>query len=106
MTVNGEQAFYLENIIIKDSAGNVELMIQRASRHWQEQQCVSGCDDPPLFPTLKDAESPQVKIVASNSFTRHEADGERYIYKPDGDALDLKVSITDPGGKERSSGLQ
>ena len=106
VTVNGEQAFYLENIIIKDRAGNVRANDSKSKYTMARSNNVYLDVTTPLVSDIKDAESPQVKIVASNSFTRHEADGERYIYKPDGSALDLKVSINDPGGKERSSGLQ
>ena len=106
VTVNGEQAFYLENIIIKDRAGNVRANDSKSKYTMARSSNVYLDVTTPLVSDIKDAESPQVKIAASNSFTRHEADGERYIYKPDGSALDLKVSINDPGGKERSSGLQ
>ena len=105
-TVRGEQAFFLENIVIKDRAGNV-----RAED--PESGCAMARSNPvyldvtaPQVSGIRDAESPQIKIEASASITRHEADGERYIYRPDGSALDLKVSVQDPGGKERSSGIQ
>lgn len=104
--VNGEQAFYVENVIIKDRAGNVRANDSKSKYTLAKSNCVYLDVTTPVVSKIQDAESPQVKIVASGSFTRHEADGERYIYKPDGSALDLKVSITDPGGAERSSGLK
>ncbi len=106
VSVNGEQAFYIEHLVIKDRAGNIRANDKNSQYTLAQSNNVYLDVTPPVVSKINDAESPQVKIVASGSFTRHEADGERYIYKPDGSALDLKVSVTDPGGVERSSGLK
>ena len=109
MTVQGEQVFYLENIVIKDRAGNIrnngdlysgeKITLARSRNIYLDATA-------PAVSGIADVEAPQVRIVASGSFTRHEADGERYIYRPEGSSLDLEVSVSDPGGSGRSSGLK
>ena len=106
VTVKGEQAFFLENIVIKDRAGNVRADDPKSGCTMTGSNPVYLDVTAPDVSGIRDAESPQIKIEASGSFTRHEAGGERYIYRPDGEALDLKVSVQDPGGRERSSGIQ
>lgn len=105
VTVRGEQVFYLENIILKDRAGNVRVNDERESTLARSGNIYLDATSPAVTP-VTDAESPRVRIAAAGSFTRHEADTGRYIYRPDGSALDLEVSVTDPGGTERSSGLR
>ena len=107
MTVQGEQVFYLEKIVIKDRAGNIrdngdlysgeKITLARSRNIYLDATA-------PAVSGIADVEAPQVRIVASGSFTRHEADGERYIYRPEGTSLDLEVSVSDPGGSGRSSG--
>ena len=105
INVRGEQAFYLEDIVIRDRAGNVrinepgkETTMEKSGRIYLDQTS-------PQVSRIEDGEAPQIRIVADSRFTRHEADGERYIYRPEGSALDLLVSVIDPGGPARSSGL-
>ena len=105
INVRGEQAFYLEDIVIRDRAGNVrinepgkETTMEKSGRIYLDQTS-------PQVSRIGDGEAPQIRIVADSRFTRHEADGERYIYRPEGSALDLLVSVIDPGGPARSSGL-
>lgn len=106
VTVKGEQVFFLENIVIKDRAGNVRSDDPGSSCTMARSNPVYLDVSAPDVSGIRDAESPQIKIEADSSITRHEAGGERYIYRPDGGALDLKVSIQDPGGEARSSGLE
>lgn len=106
LTVNGEQVFHLENLLIKDRAGNVRANDPDSSCTLAKSGNIYLDAAKPDVSAIKDAESPRVMITASGTFTRHEGDGERYIYRPGGSALDLKVSIADPGGKAHSSGLK
>ena len=106
VTVSGEQVFYLENILIRDRAGNVRANDPGSMYTMPVSGNVYLDVTAPDVTGIRDAESPQVRIIASGRFTRHEADGERYIYRPAGSALDLKVSVSDPGGEARSSGLR
>ena len=106
INVLGEQAFYLENIIIRDRAGNVRINEPGKKSTMEKSGWIYLDQTSPQVSRIEDGEAPQVRIVADKSFTRHEADGERYIYRPDGSALDLLVSVTDPGGPARSSGLR
>ena len=106
VTVAGEQIFYVENLIIKDRAGNVCANDPGSGFTLAESGNIYLDVTEPSVSGIRDAESPQIKISASGSFTRHEGDGERYIYRPDGQALDLAVTISDPGGKAHSSGLK
>ena len=106
VTVDGEQVFYVENLIIRDRAGNVcandpdsGFTLAKSGNIYLD---ITG----PSVSEIRDTESPRVKIAASGSFTRHEGDGDRFIYRPDGSALDLDVTISDPGGKAHSSGLK
>ena len=106
VTVKGEQVFFLENIVIKDRAGNVRADDPGSSCTMARSNPVYLDVTAPDVSGIRDDESPQIRIEADSSITRHEAGGERYIYRPDGGALDLKVSIQDPGGVGRSSGLR
>lgn len=106
IAVSGEQAFYIEHLVIKDRAGNIRTNDEKSGYTLERSNNIYLDISTPDVSKIKDAEAPQIKIAADKSFTRHESDGERYIYRPDGSALDLKVSITDPGGAERSSGLK
>lgn len=106
LTVSGEQVFHVENLVIKDRAGNVRANDPDSSCTLAKSGNIYLDAAKPVVSGIKDAESPRVMITASGTFTRHEGDGERYIYRPGGSALDLKVSIADPGGKAHSSGLK
>ena len=53
VTVNGEQAFYLENIIIKDRAGNVRANDSKSKYTMARSSNVYLDVTTPLFPTLK-----------------------------------------------------
>ena len=103
--VRGEQVFHIENVMIRDRAGNVRVNSPGSAFTLGKSAGIYLDVSAPELSRIGDAEAPQVKIIADGSFTRHEADGERYIYRPEGSTLDLKVSVTDPGGAERSSGL-
>lgn len=106
MAVSGEQAFYIEHLVMKDRAGNIRANDEKSDYTLERSNNIYLDISTPDVSEIKDAEAPQIKISVDKGFTRHESDGERYIYRPDGPALDLKVSITDPGGEERSSGLK
>jgi len=105
MKVSGDQVFYLEKILLEDRAGNVRINEPGAAWTMAESGRIYLDTDLPRVSPVTDAEAPEVRILADGRFTRHEADGERYIYRPAGKTLDLKVSVTDPGGAARSSGL-
>ena len=105
-TVNGEQVLYVEHIIVKDRAGNMRKLNSKDAYSVERSNNIYLDKTNPNVSKLTDAESPKVKITASGSFTRHEADGERYIYKPKDNDMSFNVTITDPGEQQRSSGLK
>ena len=105
-TVNGEQVLYVEHIIVKDRAGNMRKLNSKDAYSVERSNNIYLDVTKPTVSKLTDAESPKIKIVASNRNTRHEADGERYIYNPKDKDMSFNVTITDPGKEERSSGLK
>ena len=104
--VRGEQVFHIENVMIRDRAGNVRVNSPGSAFTLGKSAGIYLDVSAPELSRIGDAEAPQVKIIADGSFTRHEADGERYIYRPEGRCRDLSgfTCLLHRGCRDQDSG--